>query len=96
MQFNNLVLITVCLSLNIAGNAIEKEIYTQLTLTSFIQRLLSKRCASFFGKNDKFLLISRERGCSGFMDVGTPDEKPPLILKNVLSYDEIKVKIKLK
>lgn len=59
-----------------------------------MQRLLSQRCASFFGKNDKFLLLSRERGCSGFMDVGTPDEKPPLVLRNVLSYDEIKVSSK--
>lgn len=73
------------------GNSIEKEIFNNLSLTEFIQRLLTQRCASFFGKNDKFLLLSRTRGCSGFMDVGTKDEKPPLLLKNVLCYDEIKV-----
>uniref|UniRef100_A0A1L8ECA9 Uncharacterized protein n=1 Tax=Haematobia irritans TaxID=7368 RepID=A0A1L8ECA9_HAEIR len=73
------------------GNDKEKEIYQNLSLTAFVQRLLTQRCASFFGKNDKFLLISRVRGCSGFMDVGTANEKPPLLLKNVLSYDEIKL-----
>ncbi|KAI8117786.1 hypothetical protein CVS40_10393 [Lucilia cuprina] len=73
------------------GTALEKELYEKLSLICFIQRLLTQRCASFFGRNDKFLLLSRERGCSGFMDVGTAQEKPPLILKNVLSYDEIKL-----
>uniref|UniRef100_A0A1B0ATB3 Uncharacterized protein n=1 Tax=Glossina palpalis gambiensis TaxID=67801 RepID=A0A1B0ATB3_9MUSC len=73
------------------GNDIEKEIYAQLNVTEFVQRLLTERCASFFGKNDKYLLMSRVRGCSGFMQVGTKDEKPPLILRNVLSYDEIKL-----
>uniref|UniRef100_A0A1I8MRE2 Uncharacterized protein n=1 Tax=Musca domestica TaxID=7370 RepID=A0A1I8MRE2_MUSDO len=73
------------------GNAIEKEIYQNLTLTGLVQRLLKQRCASFFGKNDKYLLLTSERGCSGFMDVGTTNEKPPLLLKNVLSYDEIKL-----
>uniref|UniRef100_A0A1A9X4N1 Uncharacterized protein n=1 Tax=Glossina brevipalpis TaxID=37001 RepID=A0A1A9X4N1_9MUSC len=73
------------------GTDIEKEIYAQLSIAEFVQRLLTERCASFFGKNDKYLLMSRVRGCSGFMEVGTKDEKPPLILKNVLSYDEIKL-----
>ncbi|XP_013114319.2 uncharacterized protein LOC106092102 isoform X1 [Stomoxys calcitrans] len=69
----------------------EKEIYQNISLTAFVQRLLTKRCASFFGKNDKYLLVSGERGCSSFMDVGTAHEKSPLLLKNVLSYDEIKL-----
>ncbi|XP_013114322.2 uncharacterized protein LOC106095541 isoform X4 [Stomoxys calcitrans] len=73
------------------GNEKEQEIYKNLSLTAFVQRLLTQRCASFFSKNDKFLLTTRVRGCSGFMDVGTTNEKPPLLLKNVLSYDEIKL-----
>lgn len=73
------------------GTSIEKELYGKLDLIDFVQRLLTKRCVSFFGKNDKYLLLSRERGCSGFLDVGTSNEKPPLLLQNVLSYDEIKV-----
>ncbi|XP_011296476.2 uncharacterized protein LOC101898587 isoform X4 [Musca domestica] len=73
------------------GNSIEKEIYHNLSLSQFIQRLLEKRCASFLGRNDKFLLISGRRGCGGFRDVGTTKEKHPLLLKHVLSYDEIKL-----
>ena len=76
------------------GGKHEKELYNQIDLIDFIQRLLSKRCVSFFGKNDKYLLLSRERGCSGFMEVGTNSQKPPLCLHNVLSYDEIKVSVK--
>ncbi|XP_037946112.1 uncharacterized protein LOC119678380 [Teleopsis dalmanni] len=73
------------------GNNRERDLYTKLTLTDFVQRLLTKRCVSFYGKNDKFLLLSREKGCSGFMEVGTDKEKPPLVLSNVLSFDEIKL-----
>ncbi|XP_055857354.1 uncharacterized protein LOC129920154 isoform X2 [Episyrphus balteatus] len=73
------------------GNKCEKEIYTNLSITDFVQRLLTKRCVSFFGKNDKYLLITGEKGCSGFMTVGTEAETPPLLLKNVLSYDEVKL-----
>ncbi|XP_017469981.1 PREDICTED: uncharacterized protein LOC108361739 isoform X3 [Rhagoletis zephyria] len=73
------------------GNKRELELYQNLSLTDFVQRLLAKRCVSFFGKNDKYLLLSRHRGCSGFLDIGTDAEKPPLLLQDVLSYDEIKL-----
>lgn len=73
------------------GNKRELELYQNLTLTDFVQRLLAKRCVSFFGKNDKYLLLSRHRGCSGFLDIGTDGEKPPLLLQDVLCYDEIKL-----
>lgn len=73
------------------GNKIEKEIFANLSLTDFIQRLLEKRCVTFYGKNDKYQLMTKEKGCSGFMLVGTEAETPPLLLKNVLSYDEVKL-----
>ncbi|XP_053951689.1 uncharacterized protein LOC128859041 isoform X2 [Anastrepha ludens] len=73
------------------GNKRELELYQNLTLTDFVQRLLAKRCVSFFGKNDKYLLLSQQRDCSGFMEIGTDAEKPPLLLQDVLSYDEIKL-----
>lgn len=73
------------------GNSIEKAIYNNMTLTGFVQRLLTKRCASFIGVNDKYLLLTGERGASGFVDIGTYKQKPALILENCLSYDEIKL-----
>jgi len=74
-----------------AGNSKEKPIYRPLSLCGFVQRLLEKRCASFFARNDKFLLLSGETGASGFESVGTPEEKAPLVLADVLSYDDIKL-----
>lgn len=78
----------------LAGNDIEREIYADITLTALVQRLLVKRCAAFYGCIDKYLLMTGEKSYGGFCEVGTDDEKAPLQLKNVLSYDEIKVKQK--
>ncbi|XP_067636706.1 uncharacterized protein [Eurosta solidaginis] len=75
------------------GNKRELELYQNITLTEFVQRLLTKRCVSFFGKNDKYLLLSGHRGCSGFLDIATDAEKPPLLLQDVLCYDEIKLSV---
>ncbi|EDV46176.1 uncharacterized protein LOC6551458 [Drosophila erecta] len=73
------------------GNAVEKPIYRNLSLCGLVHRLLEKRCASFFARNDKFLLLSGETGASGFEAVGTREEKAPLVLADVLSYDDIKL-----
>ncbi|KAH8421314.1 hypothetical protein KR009_001490 [Drosophila setifemur] len=73
------------------GNSIEKPLYEALSLCGFVQRLLEKRCASFFARNDKFLLLTGETGASGFEAVGTLQEQAPLLLANVLSYDDIKL-----
>ncbi|XP_014100736.2 uncharacterized protein [Bactrocera oleae] len=73
------------------GNDIEREIYADITLTALVQRLLVKRCAAFYGCIDKYLLMTGEKSYGGFCEVGTDDEKAPLQLKNVLSYDEIKL-----
>ncbi|KAH8260756.1 hypothetical protein KR026_005759 [Drosophila bipectinata] len=73
------------------GNSIEKPVYQHLSLCGFVQRLLEKRCASFIARNDKYLLLSGERGASGFETVGTPQEKAPLVLADLLSYDDIKL-----
>uniref|UniRef100_A0A0K8V8T2 Uncharacterized protein n=1 Tax=Bactrocera latifrons TaxID=174628 RepID=A0A0K8V8T2_BACLA len=73
------------------GNEIERAIYADITLTALVQRLLVKRCAAFYGCIDKYLLITGEKGYGGFCEVGTDEEKAPLQLENVLSYDEIKL-----
>uniref|UniRef100_W8BSI2 Uncharacterized protein n=1 Tax=Ceratitis capitata TaxID=7213 RepID=W8BSI2_CERCA len=73
------------------GNDIERAIYADMTLTALVQRLLEKRCASFYGCIDKYLLVTGQKGYGGFCEVGTNAEKVPLQLKNVLSYDEIKL-----
>lgn len=73
------------------GSTKEKAIYTDMSLCDLVQRLLSKRCATFYRRNDTFLLLTGEQGASGFVEIGTDDEKPPLVLENCLSYDEMKL-----
>lgn len=62
-----------------------------MNVIDFVQRLLTKRCVSFYGRNDRYLLTTGEHGYSGFTDIGTAGEKFPLVLANCLSYDEIKL-----
>ncbi|XP_068154642.1 uncharacterized protein [Drosophila tropicalis] len=73
------------------GNEVELPVYQSLSLCGFIQRLLEKRCASFFARNDKYLLLTGETGASGFEPIGSLQEKAPLKLEHVLSYDDIKM-----
>ncbi|GAB0090564.1 uncharacterized protein DMENIID0001_053010 [Sergentomyia squamirostris] len=73
------------------GTEIEKNIYEEMTMEGFIERLLMKRCVSFFGKNERYLLRSGEVGNSGFKAIGTVQEQPPLIMEDYLTYDEIKL-----
>uniref|UniRef100_A0A034VR60 Uncharacterized protein n=1 Tax=Bactrocera dorsalis TaxID=27457 RepID=A0A034VR60_BACDO len=73
------------------GTDIERELYNGMTLTALVQRLLEKRCVSFVGPLDHYLLISGETGLGNFYNVGTPKEEAPFLLKDVLSYDEMKL-----
>ncbi|XP_064536377.1 uncharacterized protein LOC135426951 [Drosophila montana] len=73
------------------GNAHELNVYRNLSLVEFVQRLLSKRCVYFFTSSDAFMLLDGSRGEGGFERIGTSTERAPLVLENVLSYDEIKL-----
>ncbi|XP_046812093.1 uncharacterized protein LOC124421257, partial [Lucilia cuprina] len=73
------------------GTTREKQLYANMGPTEFVQRLLNKRCASFVGFFDSYVLITGETGCGEkYLKVGTDEEEAPLTLDNVLSYDEIK------
>ncbi|XP_068148647.1 uncharacterized protein [Drosophila tropicalis] len=75
----------------IHGNAIEQRVYQNLGVCGLVQRLLEKRCVFFLGPNDSHMLINGHCGYGGFEKIGTLEEKEPLTLQNVLSYDEIKL-----
>ena len=63
-----------------------------MTITEFAQRLLTKRCISFVGYHDCYLLITGQEGHGKkYLNIGTDKEEEPLTLQQVLSYDEIKV-----
>lgn len=73
------------------GTAIEKSLYENMDLVSFVDRLLRKRPVTFFAKYDQYLLRDGKAGKGGFEKIGSPGEVPPLCLKDYLSYDEMKV-----
>ncbi|XP_013114317.1 uncharacterized protein LOC106092101 [Stomoxys calcitrans] len=74
------------------GSSKEKKLYEDMSLTDFVQRLLTKRCVSFYGEDDDYMLLDANTGYGPkYMQVGSKQEADPLILKNVLSYDEIKI-----
>uniref|UniRef100_A0A1I8NJT8 Uncharacterized protein n=1 Tax=Musca domestica TaxID=7370 RepID=A0A1I8NJT8_MUSDO len=70
----------------------EKQLYANMPLNYFIQRLLTKRCVSFVGRMDAYLLLSGETGAGdAYSNIGSDKEKEPLTLQNCLSYDEVKL-----
>ncbi|KAJ8931994.1 hypothetical protein NQ314_015040 [Rhamnusium bicolor] len=75
------------------GSAKEKHLYKNMTLMDFINRLLTKRAVMFMGKDDKYVLLSGEKGSKGWEAIGTDNEQPPLVLENCISYDEVKLSV---
>nr|CAD7432017.1 unnamed protein product [Timema monikensis] len=75
------------------GTATEKAVYDKMGVVDLVQRLLEKRAVTFYGKRDAYLLISGKKGVQGWEYVGKDngEEKPPLVLEQVLSYDEMKL-----
>ncbi|CAG9813024.1 unnamed protein product [Phaedon cochleariae] len=75
------------------GTSKEKNLYKDMTLLDFIERLLRKRAVMFVGIDDLFLLLNRERGIKNWETIGTEEEAPPLVIEHCLSYDEIKLSV---
>ena len=73
------------------GTPIEKQIYKGMSALDLVTRLLTKKCASYYGQKENYLLISGERGQGDFSKVGTKDERYPLTMENCLTRDEIKL-----
>lgn len=62
-----------------------------MTACDLVDRLLTKRCVSYFGRNENYLLSSGERGQGDFSTVGTDEEAAPLLMNDCLTRDEIKL-----
>ncbi|EDV38587.1 uncharacterized protein Dana_GF19356 [Drosophila ananassae] len=73
------------------GSKTERQLYKNMTLTAFVQRLVAKRCVWFYGDSDDHCTMEGQQGIGGFEKVGTGEELPGLTLNSVLSYDEIKL-----
>lgn len=73
------------------GSNVEKALYKDMTVPELIERILKKRAVSFMNPNDEYLLLSGEQDEEGWEQIGTIHQKPPLLLENCLSYDEMKL-----
>ncbi len=74
------------------GNAVEKAVYADLSIESFIDRLLAKRPLMFMTAQDEYLLRDgKTHGHGGFETIGTTAEQSPLTLADYLSYEEMEL-----
>jgi hypothetical protein len=83
------------------GSFIEQELYKNMNIEKFIDRLLIKRPLAFLGINDAYLLRNKNiiegkdyntpNIQKPFEKIGTPEEKNPFILKEYISYHEMQI-----
>lgn len=73
------------------GSNVERNFYKTMGFLQLIDRLLQKRAVMFMTKNDDFILLSGFKGRDRWENIGKDNEEAPLILKDCLSYDEIKL-----
>ena len=73
------------------GSPIEQSLYKDISTDAFITRLLLKRPFAFLGSKDHYLLRNGDSGNGGFENIGSVNEKSPLILTDYLSYDEMQL-----
>lgn len=75
----------------ISGSPKEKEIYNGMSACDLVDRLLTKSCVSYYGRNENYLLKSGHQGQGDFSTVGTDKETAPLTMDICLTRDEIKL-----
>lgn len=62
-----------------------------MSACDLVHRLLTKRCVSYYGRNENYLLPSGQKGKGDFSAIGTDRETDPLLMKYCLTRDEIKL-----
>ena len=78
-------------SLREVGTPLERALYADMSSQAFITRLLHRRPLAFLTSADSYLLRDGTQGHGGFETIGTVDERAPLQLAELLSYDEMAV-----
>ena len=74
------------------GSAPEKALYEGMTWECLLDRLLTQRPLVFMDACDEYQLLGQHRdssGVGGFERIGTEEERGPLRLSQLLSYDEM-------
>ncbi len=73
------------------GSSIEKQIYQNMNLEEFVNRLIKKRPLVFFTGDDAALLRNHTQQNGGFEKIGTEQEEGELTLADYQSYDEMRL-----
>ena len=75
------------------GSSIEKALYNNMSVPTLMIRLFEKRPLMFMMEQDLTLLrgINQKAAAMDWTKVGTEQEATPLVLRDYLSYDEMKV-----
>jgi hypothetical protein len=73
------------------GSNIEKNFYKDMTIGKMIFRLFKNRPLSFVGGADSWVLKDLTDGFGKWETIGTDKESAPLVLANLMSYDEIEL-----
>ena len=73
------------------GSEPERRLYADMDVVGLLDRLLKRRPLAFLTASDAYRLRTGERGAGGFDAIGTQAEAPPLLLEQLLSYDEMQL-----
>ncbi len=72
-----------------AGSPVERARYAGVDRVGLVDRMLRCRPLAFLNASDSYLLRDGVEGSGGFELIGTADERPPLTLARLQSYDEM-------
>lgn len=75
-----------------SGTEHERPVYQGLPdARTFALRLLRQRPLTFWKSEDAYKLKTGETGMGGFEQIGSVDEAPPLIIQDLLTYNEMAI-----
>lgn len=71
------------------GTAVERELYSNISRVELVHRLLTCRPLCFISGADTYRLRDGQQGSGGFQQIGTDQQRPPHLLRQLQSYDEM-------
>jgi len=74
-----------------SGSVTEKKFYANMNRLTMLSRLFKNRPLAFVGKSDDWLLKDGTEGTGQWETIGTDLEENPLVLQDLMSYDELQL-----
>jgi len=73
------------------GSGVERRLYADMDWYGLLGRILTKRPLVFITDTDTYMLRDGTEGSGGFEQIGTDHERSPLLLDDLMSYDEMQL-----